>query len=189
MTVMITADTLCALSHKCVNFNVFLFATHKKLVFKIEDDPVKYLVTIPTILFLSATHLHRYHPHPVPTPTMLSHPHLSVCMLLEFCPHPNPQSLLFVLYIIFLNLVFCMLFFFVLRQGYCNKKHLFNWVTIVLRIHRCLQYPDYIIFPLNHYRYHGITASYLPPLRYYCEISPSPRLLWYYCFPYYHVIL
>jgi len=37
-----------------------------------------------------------------------------------------------------------MLFFFVLRQGYCNtKKHLFNRVTIVLQLHTCSQSTDY----------------------------------------------
>jgi len=65
-----------------------------------------------------------------------------------YCPHPHPRLsvlysvIIFVLLIpnhffwlcIFFSLRFCILFF-VLGQGYCNKKHLFNRVTIVLQLH------------------------------------------------------
>ena len=84
---------------------------------------------------------------------------------------------------------FCILFFFtqhfvcrffVLRQGCCNKTSVqqtdhSSSATYMFAVHTLLIFPLNVITAKRHYRYHGITASCLPPTRYYREIFP---VLW-----------
>jgi len=120
---------------------------------------------------------------PNPSPLHCPHPHprLSV-FCYNFCPPPHPHSLHSVLHIIFLQLIFCMLFF-VLRQTYCNQKtsvqqsdHSSSAIYMFAG-HRLLNFPLNVVTANRHYRHSGITASCLPSPRYYREIFPVPAVI------------
>jgi len=55
----------------------------------------------------------------------------------------------------------------------------FNIVTIGIRLHTCLQsnFSVECRYRKRHYRYHGITASYLPFPRYYRENFAIPAVI------------
>ena len=120
----------------------------------LEDDTVKYLypsLPIPTILFPP-------HPHPASLSVFCN----------KFCPPPHPIHF-FWLCILFFTPSILYAVFFVLRQGYCNKKHLFNRVIIILQLHKRLQSN----FSVEcHYR-----KTSLPLPRYYRILFTVPTVL------------
>ena len=56
---------------------------------------------------------------------------------------------------------------------------MFNRVTVVVQLHTCLQsnFSVECVTAKRHYRYYGITTSYLPSPRYYREIFPIPAVI------------
>ena len=151
-----------SLSVECgvMGTNGFLHAT-LHYIHDLEDDMVKYLVPIPTILFPSPPHPNygRPHPHyivPIRIPACLS------VFCYNCCPPPNPDSLFLALHIIFLHLVFWTL----LTSFSVECRYHYRKTPLLLPRYYCIIFSVSTVLRWNlpyphggtYHGYHGISA-------------------------------